>query len=445
MGRYRPQSVDGPVTSRPSLPDHEWIASWSNRGAIRLVLLSEVISGPPIVSGTPAADLLDFGRLAPHVSHHSDVLPICSQQIGIPLHNATWSRAQGRVQVSLFSKSLWSIPGSDSTFLVQIVDLPVDTSLANLVRCLEDMYFGDLTDAETGIAGFPDRAPHRSRSTHQLVIFPDDSDRGDLTDDQIQRLLYRADLPARLEYTKICRPDELNRRDGRGAACGPFVTVLWGQQDYIENLAFLSAMMATTAASVIRDARSDLLSEIASMDSIFGASSVDAPAPPSISDARSAIVLANRVVARTENRIATCVDGFSTLQPFVPGLRSESYHRALFAALDAERNRETLERMLGRIKEMIRVEQEQLAAAIDLNSEDRSLRWTISLGAASVVTVPFGLIFGFFGVTARQVDPTRSMFDRGYLPIYLVVGVSAAAILVVHLVLLRLHAQRSRR
>lgn len=421
--------------SERSLPGHDWIASWSDREGLRLVLLSQIVAEEPDHRGSPAWEVLGFGRLEQHVRHNEDVLPRCQRYHDLPPERARWKRAEGRVRVNRFTVSQWTLPASDATFLVQLVDLAVDTAVSDVIRALEDMYYGDLLDSATGMAGFAGTSPHPTPKTHQMVIWPDDDHRGDLSEDQIQRLVYRADLPARPEFTRIARPDELNRRVGRGAACGPFVSVLWGQQDYIENCGFISALMAASASAVIGDAQRELVAEIARLDQVFGITHQDDSAVSSVQSSREAIMHANRLVTRTENRIATCIDGFSTLMPLIPGLRTESYHRALFAALDAEQNRETLERLLARVKEMVRIEQELLAAAIDQAAEARSLRWTISLGAATVLTLPFGLIFGFLGVSASEVSADRSMFDSQYWPIYALVGTAALVICVVHVTL----------
>ncbi|WP_293015737.1 hypothetical protein [Mycolicibacterium sp.] len=323
------------------------------------------------------------------------------------------------------------------------MDLDKRTDRGLLIRCLEDMYYGDLK-ADIDQAPLEHWPMHPSPRIHQLIFLPDGADDGDLSDDDIQRLVYRADLPARPEFIRIGRPDELNRRPNRGAACGPFVSVLWGQQDYIENCAFLSAVMASTASAVIRDGRVTLLSEIAYMDRMFGIVGEKALARPSIDESRQAITRANRVVSRIQNRIALCIDGMATLMPFVPSLRPESYHRALFEAIDSRGNREALERMLGRLVEMIRVEQDALELRVSTRSELRSRRWTISVGLASATAIPFTLVFGYFGMNASEIESNHSMFDPKYWVIYGSVLLISALIITTHMALLWRHRRRRR-
>lgn len=432
------------MSERTSLDGHEWITSWSARDAIRLLAVTELDdSAVELGVGTPIADVLNFDRMTPHVKAHGAVLPNRYHKSEFDPQSVSWKRAGDFHGTIAFSESLWSLPGCGVSFIVQRVDLDKHTDRGILIRCLEDMYYGDL---KANIDPHPQESwpLHPSPRIHQLIFLPDRAEGEDLSDDDIQRLVYRADLPARPEFVRIGRPDELNRRPNRGAACGPFVSVLWGQQDYIENCAFLSAVMASTASAVIRDGRVTLVREIAHIDRMFGIVGDRTQARPSIDEARLAITRANRVVSRIQNRIALCIDGMATLMPFVPSLRPESYHRTLFEAIDSRGNREALERMLGRLVEMIRVEQDALELRVSSRSELRSRRWTISVGLASATAIPFTLVFGYFGMNASEVQSNHSMFDPEYWAIYGGVLLISALIIAVHVALLWRHRRRRR-
>ncbi|TQL69070.1 hypothetical protein FB381_2971 [Nocardioides albertanoniae] len=403
---------------------------------MRLVLIAEIEPLDPASetkTARPVADVLDFGRLAPHVLRNRDVFVHCHTAASHSRDEVSWKRAAQVVHTDRAVGSVWATPGAGADFYVQLVDITPSDGIPDLVAALEDMYYGDLVLPDPGI---PMRRVDGGR-THQIVIFSDPGDR-ELTEDEIQRLIYRADLDARPEYSDIVRPTELNRRVGRGAALGPFVSVLWGQQDYIENCAFLSAITGATASVVMFEARSDLMQEIAAIGNHHG----DRLAAD---DTRDRLDGVNRTLASIENRIALCIDGVSTIMPYVPSLRVESFHRALFTALDTEFNRTALQRLLERLHALVDLEQEMLSSRVAQESDDRTLRWSLSIGLASLVAVPFTIVFGFFGANANEIDSARSIFSMQYWPIFAIVGGATLAIGMLHLMLYLHHKRESHR
>lgn len=424
------QALDGYLMDGGAL--QEWMTPWSSRATVRLILIAEIQpSGLNPNEQRPIGEVLGFDRLQEHVNRNQELLPQCLASVDFDPRSAFWNRAAARLVDVKAHGSVWTMPGSGTEFYVQLVDIVPNEGVASLVAALEDMYYGDLifpTEATFGV--------ERSIGgrTHQLVVFSE-TEKMQLTEDDVQRLIYRANLPADPGYTSICRPDELNRRPGRGAALGPFVSVLWGQQDYIENCAFLSVLTGVAASAVIVDSRRAVLANIARMGNAAKAGQGTAD----VTATRQRLDEVRRAVARAENRIALCIDGLSTLMPYIPALRVESYHRALFEQLDTAGNREALERLLRRLSELVRMEADILAAQIAGDSEARARRWTLSVGAASVFTIPFGFIFGFFGVAASEVDPTASMFSLKYWPVFALVVAVTLTIALVHYGLYRMH------
>lgn len=410
---------------------HDWIAPWQVRSDVRLILVAEVTSsGFDRDRARPIGETLDFGRLSSHTRQHADLLPYRQAVEELDPATVAWRFAGDDMEVSRFSQSLWFMPAAGTQFLVQLVDFVPRDGIAEIVAALEDMYYGHPTTPGT-VDGITFTRAENGK-THQMVIL--DTGERELDDDEVQRLIYRADLPIREGYTSIRRPEELNRRPGRGAALGPFVTVLWGQQDYIENCAFASVLIGTSAGVVIRDARAEVMAEIAAVDRDFGLSGVPVE-QMSINEVRDRLAATNRIVASLENRIALSIDGLSTLMPYIPALRVESYHRALFTALDAETNRETLERMLGRLTELVRVQQEVLDAEVASATDARNLRWSVSVGIGSALAIPVGAVLTFFGINAREIDPHASIFAARYWPLYAGVLAASLAIVAIHVVM----------
>ena len=414
------------------MSDGSWIAPWSNRSTIRLILIAEI---EPFAPGTnepcPIAELLDFGRMSQHVLRNRDVFVHCHAVTTHAAEEVTWNRAAQLVRTENAVGSAWATPGSDTAFYVQLVDITPHDGIPDLVAALEDMYYDELAFPDPGT---PVRRIEGGR-THQMVIFSDPSEH-ELTEDEIQRLIYRTDMAARPGPGVIVRPTELNRRYGRGAALGPFVSVLWGQQDYVENCAFLSAITGVTASAVMFEARSVLMREIATIGEQRG--------DRLGSDAtRERLDRVNRVMASLENRIALRIDGVSTIAPYVPSLRVESFHRSLFDALDTEFNRAALQRLLERLRTLVDLEQTTLDSRVQQESEDRTMRWSLTIGLASLLAVPFTVIFGFFGANATQVDSSKSMFTIQYWPIFVIVGSATIGIAAMHLALHLRHRRQA--
>ena len=148
--------------------------------------------------------------------------------------------------------------------IVAALSLDTTCELLDTIDLLEDCYFADLQIGEQSLAEYahalavqlgadgsaePDFLPER----HQMVLGASRPEED--CEDALQRLIYRANLPYRKEYSAIRYPAELNRRPGWLAAVGPYVSVVCGHSDFIENAVFLSAVQAVAAAAQLRAIR----------------------------------------------------------------------------------------------------------------------------------------------------------------------------------------------
>jgi len=75
--------------------------------------------------------------------------------------------------------------------------------------------------------------------------------------------------------------------------------------------------------------------------------------------------------------------------------------------------------MLSRLDSAITAERDSVQAILSARDDRRRTRYAIAVGALSVLAIPLGIIFGFFGASAKEIDPGRSFFDPHYLPLYL--------------------------
>lgn len=421
----------------------------TNRQSIRLIAIAEVTDrGERVdperssladlaVAASSIHETLSFGRLGEYIEAHKEILPKrLSVEPNPNPDDIKWNRVSGELKSVRHFDSIWVMPGSGAHFSVQLVDIEVDLHqegwIGTVVDCLEDMYYGDAQHPEGILSRFRRTKPSR---THQMVFFPKDEAQN-LNADVIQRLIYRADLEADPEFIDHVRPPELNRRPYQGAAVGPFVSVFWGQQDYMENASFMSALIALSAASVIASSRADIISAINAMHatSVEGVGADVAQSKlPSRDERRSRIAKNRRLIAVSQNRLALCIDGLSTIAPYVPSLRLEDFHRAMFDALGAADNRQSLDRMLQRLESLVRSEERMLNQVVQQEAEARARRWTISVGIASVLAIPISIIFGFFGMSIAEVDGTASAFDPRYYPFYIAVVIATLVIIAIHL------------
>lgn len=308
--------------------------------------------------------------------------------------------------------------------VVAAFSLDVACRLNDVIDLLEDCYFGDLgigeetleslahellvqVDGSTHVAGefLPDR--------HQLVfdVHPQDAG-GDECDDVIQRLVYRADLPYRKEFSAIRYPAELNRRPGWLAAVGPYVSVIWGHADFIENTNFLSAVQAVGAIAELRNIRQAAYRDVR----LFRSEQNEA----STRQRRRLLERLADDLSDAELELSYSVEAQADLGSLVPSLRVESFHNALFESMDMSAKAHIVGRILQRLERAIDAELTSIESVERRADEQRRLRWAVAVGFVSAVAVPIGLIFAFFGINASQVDPHRSIFDHHYTALYLV-------------------------
>ena len=115
-------------------------------------------------------------------------------------------------------------------------------------------------------------------------------------------------------------------------------------------------------------------------------------------------------------------------------MRVEGYHRALFEAIDADVNRESLERLLSRLLELVRIKQDVLASRRQVILSSRSQRWSVSVGLASVIAIPLSIIFGFFGMSSSEINESLSIFSGNYVSLYLLIIGLTIVIVGVHFI-----------
>lgn len=363
---------------------------------------------------------LRFGRLARYYDGAQAQLPYVVARVSLNPEAITFRRWPHRERLT--GARLWIITSASGQAVVAL-SLDVATTTLDTIDLLEDCYYLDvaiggapLDDVACELAArhLADcagvgLAPER----HQIVFarpLPEEQ-----ADDIVQKLIYRSDLPYRKEFSAISYPAELNRRPGTTVAVGPYVSVLSGQQDYVENCAFVSAAQAVASSVRLRQIREEAYQDVR----LFRQAE---STQRSLLARRHTLEGVANQLGNLELELSYSVESAADLGILVPSLRVVGYHDALFDCIGLCEMADTVGRMLQRLERSVRAELTAVESIERRADEDRRLRWTIAVGFLSTVALPITLVLAYFGINAREVDSRLSMFDGRYIPLYLFVG-----------------------
>ncbi len=378
-------------------------------------------------------EYLRLGRLEEYFTGSAAQLPKVIQRIDLD-HDQIAFRRWDRLRV-LTGARLWLLV-VPSRQIVAVLSLDVSCELAHTIDLLEDCYYLDVKVGDQTVTTLAAEAlgmeggflPER----HQIAFGPKMS--AAKCDDIVQRVIYRSDLPYRKEFSAITYPVELNRRPDAVAAVGPYVSVLCGQQDYVENTVFLSAVQGVASAARLREIRSAAYSAV----STFRAGD---RTHQGTQMRRKILESLSGKLGDMELDLSYSVEATADLGLLVPSLRVVGYHDALYEAMGLVAKAETVARMLRRLERATAAELTAIESQERRADEDRRLRWTVAIGFVSTIAVPVGLILAFLGINAREVDNSWSMFDTRYLPVY---ALAIVLLLVGALISAALYAQQRR-
>lgn len=225
-------------------------------------------------------------------------------------------------------------------------------------------------------------------------------------DELIKRILYRVEPPNRPEFVEYKRPSGLNHT-GTLCAVTPYVSLLSDHPEYVENSIFLTVVQAVGTAARFRQIWHKAHRRVRrfrrdGQDETVGTQSQD-----------DLEILADEL-GNLELDLSFSVETSADLGLLIPSLRIESFHRALYAALELRERAETVSRMFSRLDATIRSELTAIQIRDKRNEDERRLRWAISLGVLSFVAIPISVLGAYFGVNGRQVSQDRSIFNMRY-------------------------------
>jgi hypothetical protein len=379
-----------------------------------------------LADGTPGGDLADYLRLWRFEQYYR----LSADQLPAVLHRETldpgtlrfqrWPHAGGLTGAQMW---LLRLPSGQ---IAAVLSLDVQAGLIDTIDLLEDCYFADVQAGEArleehalalaaqfGVATStgPSFLPER----HQLVLDHAPAPEVDDGEDLIQRLIYRTNLPYRKEYSAIRYPAELNRRPGWLAAVGPYVSVVCGHPDFIENAIFVSAVQAVAAAAQLRAIRQAAYADVRQfrdLESAGGTTQARRLTLERIADQ----------LGDLELELSYSVEATADLGLLVPSLRAEGFHNALYESMGLAGKAITAGKMLQRLSAAIGAELTAIESAERRADDNRRVRYAVAVGFVSAVAIPASLILAYLGINASQVNPNLSMFSHRYLSMYLIVA-----------------------
>jgi hypothetical protein len=229
-------------------------------------------------AGLRPSDYLYFGRLARYYDVSADQLPKVVISEWLDVTRLEFKRWRNSTEISLARIWLFECPAAP---MVIVLTFEVECAALELLPLLEDCYYGavevaglSLTELvrqlldRYGIAVRDSVELRIEPESHQQVFLGVSASSSEPDYDELQRLIYRADLDCRPEYSSIRRPTELNRRPTSLSALGPFVSVFYAQQAYIENCALLSAIQLVGASARARQLRARTYKTLKIVDGI---------------------------------------------------------------------------------------------------------------------------------------------------------------------------------
>ncbi|MGW2766164.1 hypothetical protein [Streptomyces sp. NPDC001275] len=386
----------------------------------------------------PAGDLLHLGRLAKYYSKSDQQLPRVIRHEQLACANVTCQRWN---TVEPVAAGLWHfvLPSGQ---VVVAVTLDVPGTLIEAIPLLEDLHYASIqceglpleqlaADRIGYRLGSDEPVPGFLPERHQLVFQSVNAPEQVPDDDTIQRVIYRSDLPYRTEHSSIRYPMELNRRPTTVGALGPYVSLLCGHQDYIENCLLLSAVQAVGSAARLRQVREVAYAYVHK----FRHRSVG---QGGAHDRRTVLEEISDGLSQLELELSYSVEVGGDIGMLVPALRVDSFHQELFAAMGLTERAATIGQMLTRLSNAISAELTSVESMEQRAADRRRVRTVVAVTFVTTISGTLGLLFGFFGINARQVDERRSMFDNHYTPIYTLI---AAIFLCAIAIFLGMHMQ----
>jgi hypothetical protein len=235
-------------------------------------------------------------------------------------------------------------------------------------------------------------------------------------DDIIKDILYRVEPPNRPEFMEYRKPSGLNQVGRTLCAVTPYVSLLYGQQTYVENSVFLTAVQAVGTAARFRQIWHKAHGQVRKFRNDDQEERLGA-------QRRGGLEFLADELGNLELDLSFSVETSADLGLLIPALRLESFHKELYAAMELRERAETVSRMFTRLDASIRSELTAIEIRERQQQEEKRLRWGAAVSFLGLIAVPIGFLGAYFGINGREVNSDWSIFDMNhYEPAYLAAG-----------------------
>lgn len=325
-----------------------------------------------------------------------------------------------RLDLALADCWLFGLPADQvvAAFTFDLYSPPLTSDTVGICAALENCMNADIAIDGVGLAQYVERLAERVKvetvehetvqllpERHQLVFAEELANYPFPTEAVIKEILFREDPPYREEFTQMRRPEELNQQDRTLGALTPYVSFLYGHKQFVQDSIFLSTVQAVGTASRFRQIWREAHRRVQEFRRDHQRQAVG------VQQRRDLEALVDRL-GNLEFDLTFSVE--------FPLMRIESFHSALYQAMDLPAQADTLSRMFTQLAGSIGSE----ITAIDIRErrwEEYKQRWNaVAASVLSIIGVPIGFLVAFFGINAKQVRAEWSMFDHHYLVPYLV-------------------------
>jgi hypothetical protein len=383
-----------------------------------------------IIGVFPSAEKLELGDLTRYYDFYKDRLPRLVWRSDIEVGKVQFEKQRPDGTLSHAEVSLFALPAGQlvcaATFKFEADIFSVDRVKTGIAAVLEQCIQGHLLVDGQPLSDYVDERVRglsaelestdsvELKSTedagllperHLLVFVPRlTADEGPPGSDVIEETVYRDAPPFREEFTRLQMPDQLNQTGRTLGAVTPYVSLLFGHERFVEDSVFLSTVQALGTASRFRQIWHEAYRQVQHFR---------------LKNQRE------RPGEQTRDELESLADNLGNLEFDLtfsvefPLIRIESFHSALFEALDLPTQTHTLSQMFAQLSGSVRSE----ITAIEIRERRLELhrqRWYAAAASIiSLIAVPIGFIVAFFGVNASQVEPTASIFNmHRYMWVY---------------------------
>jgi hypothetical protein len=438
---FKKEGAEGPSSNpwgqrRESSDDIErWAPPTGRTSTLLRIVLSTGASTPGVLTarGRTAAKVLHLGPYEDHYADAAQLLPRLLAEIVIPGDDLSWNRLGDAGLVQGLKASVWDVPACS---LVVVLEFAIASEVVReIIAVMEDVRYGDVTRNDSTLLSDLDLSEFgefkgdlldKSSITHRLIMLPERAARPGW--DDVQRLIYKADLPAIKEHCRIVYPHELNRRENALAAVGTEGSVLWGQEQWIENAVTVSAIQLMGSGSKVREIHRRAYEESGRFDS---SDSILLTANMRRTERRRIISTA-REVSDIEAQLTFGVEATQNLSLIVPSARVDTFHRHLYASLDLLSQAGVDSHMLGRLRAAIESRVLEIDTYEAQLAADRRRPFDWSVALLTLLVVSPTLIFSFLGSNVSEVPVGVSIFDSrlqywllglGLVPVFVLLAV----------------------